>query len=174
MKSFILLIVFLSLSRTILLAQQEEKSSVISNSQLEAIGTKFSYYGGNINTVELGFTPMWVFGSGHTPMGYWGPFLSAGLSTNKKDIYLTPRVGFDFHYFLFGSRISFSNYTNFKQSQYYLLPEVGISIIGIFNVLYGYNIKISNDENFEPDRHKISITLTLPVYDTKSNKLFFR
>ena len=75
----------------------------------------------------------------------------------------------------FGSRISFSNHTDFNQSQLSFLPEVGLSIIGIFSVLYGYNIPLSDESISSTEGHKISVTLTLPLFsDAVSRKKIFK
>lgn len=139
--------------------------SQVAVGRLNTIGGKLCFKGGDIKTLELGITPMWRLGYAHSIAGYFGPYLSGGVSLNQKQTIFVPKIGFDYHLAFFGARLSCINYTNFNGNQFCVLPEIGLSFLGYFSILYGFNIDLSEAKHFTNDTHTISATLTLPLHN---------
>ena len=99
------------------------------------------------------------------PAATWGPTIGVGALFQENRNLLVGKMGYawyDFGYF--GTRLNAVYYTDFNKSQFAFRPEVGFSAMGWFNVLYGYNINLKNDDTFQVVGQMISISFNLSQY----------
>ncbi|WGD35150.1 hypothetical protein [Olleya sp. YS] len=86
-----------------------------------------------------------------------------GLETNLKaneDFIIAPKLGYEFSITFFSLRLSALNYFQNNQSEFRLLPELGISLGGLVNVTYGYGIGFGQSIN-GISNHRLSLSFNL-------------
>jgi len=93
---------------------------------------------------------------------------SSEFTYSKKDktLIVGPKLSYEFFVvpgpFGPGAKLSVVDYTNFKDHQLAIVPEVSLHVIGILGIGYGYNINLKEFNNlmYNPT-HKFSIFLNL-------------
>jgi hypothetical protein len=75
--------------------------------------------------------------------------LSSELGYVNNHFVVAPKVTYSYNYFfIFNGSVSLTNYNYEKNSLLYLKPQIGISVVGSLDLVYGYNIPII-DKNHE-------------------------
>lgn len=95
-----------------------------------------------------------------------------GLETNfknKESFIIAPKIGYEISITFFTVRLSALNYFKNKQSEFRLLPELGLSIGGSINLTYGYGISIGNTIN-DISNHRLGLSFNI---NRRLNKALF-
>ncbi len=87
-----------------------------------------------------------------------------GVETNLRDGHnhtIAPKVGYEFAYTVFALRLSAVNYFQNGNSEFRMLPEVGISVLGWLNLTYGYGIPFNNGHLNNVSNHRVGLSFNL-------------
>ncbi|MFC0605983.1 hypothetical protein [Winogradskyella pulchriflava] len=87
----------------------------------------------------------------------------AGVETNlrsNEDFIIAPKLGYEISLTFFSVRLSALNYFHNKESEFRILPELGVSLGGMFNLTYGYGISFKNPIN-DISNHRLSLSINL-------------
>jgi hypothetical protein len=135
--------------------------------QAEYVGLKLGYLGRAWKEIGIGY--------GYVPAGQGGTYIpglilspTLGVEFNhslkgEERSIIAPKFSFEAHYVLFGARLNVIDYQTQGQHDWRFRPEAGLSLLGIVNVFYGYNIPLSENRFAEVQPHKISLALNLPL-----------
>lgn len=86
-----------------------------------------------------------------------------GVESNMKydkDFIIAPKIGYEFSMLLVVFRINAINYFQNGNSNFFIYPEVGISLGGSVNLTYGYN-SLKNNEIIGLSKHRIGLSINL-------------
>ena len=87
-----------------------------------------------------------------------------GVETNLRDGHnhtIAPKIGYEFSYTVFSLRLSAVNYFQNGNSEFRILPEVGISALGWLNLTYGYGIPFNNGNLNNVSHHRVGLSINL-------------
>jgi hypothetical protein len=90
-----------------------------------------------------------------------GPFIGVESNFNQNNWLYGFKSGYQFAGLFLSLRGSFINYIDKGHSDLRILPEIGLSFLGIANLNYGYNIPLLNFESTLISRHRISLVINL-------------
>lgn len=133
-------------------------------------GFRLSYAYGGLNTLDIGFgrgkmkTTEEMIGA----RGFYGGFVNVGYGFRDNESLLTTKASFEFATMVFGTRMNLINHTEFKSNQISFLPEMGLSYSGIFSIMYGYNVFLT-DNVFDLNRHSFTISV-MPYWKDRPGK----
>jgi hypothetical protein len=131
-------------------------------------GLKLTYTYCGLNTIDIGFGKgkmkprKEMIGAG----GFYGGYINLGYGFRDSESLLTTKASFELTNVFFGTRMNLTHYTDFDSRQIVFLPELGLSYSGIFSIMYGYNVFLT-DNKFALNRHSFSISL-MPYWKGKS------
>ncbi|NRD24584.1 hypothetical protein HNV10_15120 [Winogradskyella litoriviva] len=94
-----------------------------------------------------------------------------GLETNLKsneDFIIAPKLGYEISITFFSMRLSALNYFQNNKSEFRILPELGASFGGMFNLTYGYGISFNNTIS-GISNHRLSFSINLNKRLSKAN-----
>lgn len=74
---------------------------------------------------------------------------------------IAPKIGYEISPMLFTLRFSAVNYFQNGNSEFRILPELGLSLGGWANLTYGYGIAFKNENLNNVSNHRISLTFNL-------------
>jgi hypothetical protein len=80
-----------------------------------------------------------------------------GLESDCNNI-IAPKIGYEFTPMIFSSRLSVANYFQNGNSEFRIIPELGLSFYSWMNLTYGYGISIGNDRISDIGHHRVSLT----------------
>jgi hypothetical protein len=129
------------------------------------INTGYAYATSHFLQVEA------IYGKdyGNVHVGSMGYGVGTDLSYMDDKFTIGPKAFVEFNpLVLFGSRIGLINYISQGQSDFRLLPEVGISLLGYANLMYGYSIPLLKTELDDISKHRFGLSVNL--YRSKQNK----
>lgn len=92
------------------------------------------------------------------------PKLSTEFYLAGGEPYLAPKISFEAFYAFAGARINLIDYTNFKISDYRFTPEIGLTLAGVIDIYYGYNIPIGNTRIENVVTNRITVTFNFIPY----------
>ena len=79
--------------------------------------------------------------------------------TVDKNTLVAPKIGAGFNFLLANLNVNFIAYNhNFKEFHPAFVPEIGLSLIGIIQVNYGYNLYLSNAHSFN-NHNRLSVRI---------------
>ena len=78
-----------------------------------------------------------------------------------KDFIIAPKIGYEISATIFTIRLSAANYFNNSKSEFRIIPELGISVLGFANLTYGYGIPINKSDIYKLSHHRVSLTINL-------------
>lgn len=87
-----------------------------------------------------------------------------GVETNLRDGHnhtIAPKIGYEMAVTAFALRLSAVNYFQNRRSEFRILPELGISIIGWLNLTYGYGIRLNNGHLNNVSYHRVGLSINL-------------
>nr|WP_321231179.1 hypothetical protein [uncultured Psychroserpens sp.] len=87
-----------------------------------------------------------------------------GFETNLRDRHnhtIAPKIGYEISATLFSIRLSAVNYFQNGNSEFRLLPEIGISMYGWANLTYGYGIPFNNGNLDNVSCHRVALSFNL-------------
>jgi hypothetical protein len=128
----------------------------------------YNYCGLNTIDIGLGRGKMKRMEEMIGASGFYGGFVNVGYGFQDNESLLTTKATFEFATIIFGTRMNLINYTEFKSNQFSFLPEIGFSYSGIFAIMYGYNVFLS-DNKFDLNRHSFSISV-MPYWKDRPDK----
>jgi hypothetical protein len=74
---------------------------------------------------------------------------------------IAPKVGYEIAITVICLRLTLADYIQGNQSQFRLIPELGISIGGWINLTYGYGISLNKANLTEIGHHRLALTINL-------------
>lgn len=89
--------------------------------------------------------------------------IRAGVETNflyNEDFIIAPKIGFEYSVLILTFRLTGINYFQNSNSNFYIYPEVGISLGGSVNLTYGYN-SLKNCEIDGLSKHRIGLSINI-------------
>lgn len=87
-----------------------------------------------------------------------------GVESNLKsgnEFTIAPKVGYEIAMTLVTMRASAVNYFHNGNSEFRLVPEVGLCIGGVVNLTYGYGIRFQKPEITDVSPHRLSLTFNI-------------
>ncbi len=95
------------------------------------------------------------------PLGNQNIYGAVAFSKINNDIYLAPKIGYEYSLLLFSARVSWVNYFNLtnKARDARILLEPGFSIFGYASIYYGFSYHIGGMQNDKIGKHNITFTL---------------
>jgi len=87
-----------------------------------------------------------------------------GLETNLRDGHnhtIAPKIGYEISATIFSLRLSAVNYFQNGNSEFRMLPELGISYNGWANLTYGYGIPFNNGNLNNVSCHRVGLSFNL-------------
>jgi len=86
------------------------------------------------------------------------------LETNLRDGHnhtIAPKIGYEISATIFSLRLSAVNYFQNGNSEFRMLPELGISYNGWANLTYGYGIPFNNGNLNNVSCHRVGLSFNL-------------
>jgi len=84
--------------------------------------------------------------------------LSSEFNFQFKDMILGPKLSYEYNFILAGVKLSYTHYFDLHgNADPRITPEAGISLVGFFNIFYGYNIPLTPHTFRSIGTHKVSI-----------------
>ncbi len=80
-----------------------------------------------------------------------------GLETDCNKTF-APKIGYEFTPMIFTLRLSAANYFQNDNSEFRILPEIGLSFYSWINLTYGYGISLNKGNITDIGHHRISLT----------------
>ncbi len=80
-----------------------------------------------------------------------------GLETDCNTI-IAPKIGYEFNPMIYVLRFSAVNYFQNANSEFRIVPELGLSFYSWMNLTYGYGFSIGNDRISDIGHHRFSLT----------------
>ena len=136
------------------------------------INAGYTYQHNNIDIFEFGIkrTSISKFtnGDGQEIMAYIDfAYLILGgeilflYSQNNTVIQFAPKIGIGYNYLIFNANINFIGFnTDFKTFYPAILPEIGFSIFGFFQLNYGYNFYLVSPNPFYKSKNRFSVRIS--------------
>ena len=87
-----------------------------------------------------------------------------GVETNLRDGHnhtIAPKIGYEISATIFSVRLSAVNYFQNGNSEFRLLPELGLSYNGWANLTYGYGIPFNNGNLNNVSCHRVGLSFNL-------------
>ncbi|MEO5777779.1 MAG: hypothetical protein ABIQ27_12810 [Flavobacterium sp.] len=80
-----------------------------------------------------------------------------GLESDCNNI-IAPKIGYEFNPMIFVLRLSAVNYFQKGDSEFRIIPELGLSFYSWMNLTYGYGISVGNNKISDIGHHRVSLT----------------
>jgi hypothetical protein len=96
-----------------------------------------------------------------SPCVITGPFIGIESNFDQSNWIYGVKAGYQLAGLFLSLRGSMINYVENGHSDLRILPEIGISFLGIANLNYGYNIPLLNYESNLLSRHRLSLVINL-------------
>ena len=134
------------------------------NADLElGINTKY-----HLNTFEIGLNLNREFnkfnGLNRNSWNSDAIILSTEIGINNTSFLYVPKITYSYNYILINGSISLLNYNYSDNHSIYARPQIGGTIFGLIDLVYGYNIPLSNrNQEFRGSILTLRIKLTETV-----------
>lgn len=112
---------------------------------------------------ELGFSRLYITdkGLGGSACFYGSGQISLPTKSENSRYLYGAKLGFETSWTMGMWAIELKYLTDNTNSQMYLTPKVGLSGVGVISLLYGYNVKLNEDDLLAVSSHQISLTVNL-------------
>ncbi|WP_179007817.1 hypothetical protein [Winogradskyella forsetii] len=80
---------------------------------------------------------------------------------NNENYTIAPKIGYEISPMLYTLRLSAVNYFQNGNSEFRILPELGLSLGGWVNLTYGYGIVLKDENLRNVSNHRVSLTFNL-------------
>lgn len=97
----------------------------------------------------------WTVGIVGTRIGFESNF------KYDKDFIIAPKVGYEISMILVSLRLSAANYFQNKESEFRIIPEMGLSFGGAINLTYGYGFSLNHSDINGLSNHRLSLTFNI-------------
>jgi hypothetical protein len=106
------------------------------------IGVNFNF---KLNTVELGLNLLKDY-PGQSCGGLIGDafIISSEIGMKNNEFLYAPQIAYSYNLLLINGTMSLVNYNHLNNHSLYLRPQLGGTIFGLVDLVYGYNILLSN------------------------------
>lgn len=152
MRKYLILII-LSLFNLSLHAQ-------VKKSENYSLGISTGYTYANSHFIQLGTIYGANYGNVHIPSKGFGLGVDIGKVNNKLTI--GTKAFYEYNFFIAsGFRLNAINYFSGEKIDFRLMPQVGLSIMGNINFMYGYSIPTLGNELTDISRNSFSVTINL-------------
>jgi hypothetical protein len=74
---------------------------------------------------------------------------------------IVPKVGYEFSLLVTSFRFTLADYIQGNQSEFRVIPELGIGIGGWINLTYGYGISLNKANLTDIGHHRLALTINL-------------
>ncbi len=98
-----------------------------------------------------------------TPGIIFGYKLASEFNFEDKNFYLGPKLAFEADVYLISARINIIDYTNATYHDFKFTPEIGLTLAGLINLHYGYNIPLFVSNIKDVGTHRITLTFNFGV-----------
>lgn len=99
----------------------------------------------HLNTVEIGLNLFKEYDAGgHGPFITDAFIISSEIGMKNNDFLYAPKIAYSYNLFLLNGSMSLINYNYLNNHSLYLRPQIGGTIFGLIDLVYGYNIPLSN------------------------------
>lgn len=96
--------------------------------------------------------------------GYYGPFATLGYGHKNDTPYYNTHIGYELYLYIFAVRGGFVLNSDFQKTTIGFLPELGLTMLGGFSFMYGYNAPFSTEAEIGLTKHRLSLSFTFPVW----------
>ncbi len=118
----------------------------------------------NLNTLDIGLRRTSNESDSNIGDGQWMmryflyPYSILGTEINFQSdkISLSPKIGFGYHFLFVNANLNFVGYNDGIHINPTFVPEIGYSFFGVYQINYGYNLFMNNNDLFGLGRNKIS------------------
>jgi hypothetical protein len=86
-----------------------------------------------------------------------GPYVDLDFEIAGKRFLVGPKIGVEFNYIFFCSKLNCGWYMSNGTSDPRLTPEIGISLTGYLTLCYGYNIKVQSAAPDLVSAHRVTL-----------------
>lgn len=126
-----------------------------------AIQPKLQYEYLGYNNFCLGISNLRYDGDAITglPWSFHGAFIDVGLVSKDVTKMFSSKIGYEYFFLFLGGRINLINYTDFKNNQSCIRPEIGLSLVSFLTITYGYNINLSKTDFLGVEGSVVSINI---------------
>ena len=117
-----------------------------------------------LNILELGIARGFrevCSGGGMDCLWYSNYHLSSEIIFNNPNPCTGLKLGYTFSFIFLNLGIQIVDYTNFKQSDFAIRPEIGFTLIGIYEIIYGYNSFLDNNDFQNIGNNTLSLRWTI-------------
>jgi len=119
----------------------------------------YSYQKSHFITVGYGYG--FVINNRTSPMAILAPYFQFEFSPNSNNQIYGQKIGIEFSAVILSAKLSFSRYQQLNNIQYSLTPEIGLTLLSIITLTYGYNFNTSSKKIENISEHVISINVNL-------------
>jgi len=92
--------------------------------------------------------------------------LTSEFNFNFRHFIIGPKFSYEYNLSLCGFKGSFIYYSDFKDKDLRVLPEIGVGIYGVIMLYYGYAIPLQKFEFGAIGRNSLSLTVNVPLFWT--------
>lgn len=87
--------------------------------------------------------------------------IGVGLDINLSNFLIGPKLSYEINYVFIAARANITTYTDFKKTDIRFTPEIGITLFGLLNIYYGYNLALSDFQFNEIGNHRIGVHINI-------------
>lgn len=129
----------------------------------KALSLKVGYNYSSYHSAEIGIQWLQLIGSYCDQYGTSG-FTMGNEFIFDKSLIFGPKLSYEAHFLFFGSRLNTTYFTSdFREGSLKLRPEIGVTLLGYFNLFYGYTFNLTN-QSYYFQKHSISVFGTIPTF----------
>jgi hypothetical protein len=123
---------------------------------------KVGYMYSKWHSAEVGIAMLHLIGRPREYYGTMGLTLGSDFLFDKEIIF-GPKLSAEANLMFLGTRLNATYYTaDFKSGSFKIRPEIGLTLLGLINVFYGYTFNNSNPA-FINQKHSISVFVNIPI-----------
>jgi hypothetical protein len=97
-------------------------------------------------------------------LSYSNYHLSSEIILNKNTSYTGLKMGYTYSSGFINLGLQAINYTNFIQNIFALRPELGLTLIGVYEIIYGYNVFLNDTKSININNNNISLRWTIGTF----------
>ena len=101
----------------------------------------------NLTTLELGLNEFKTFGGSCTTIATDAIIYSSEFGMKNSEFLYAPKITYSGNLLFLDGSISAINYNYSRNHSLYLRPQIGVTLLGYVDLVYGYNIPIIDKTN---------------------------
>lgn len=99
--------------------------------------------------------------SGFIYLGFGGYRIGVETNFKSKDFVIAPKVNTELNIALLSVRVGFIDYISKGNHDLRFLPEIGLTLSGAANLMYGYGVPLLKNCTDDISRHRITLTFNI-------------